>query len=262
MPNGNSGLFVEERQEHIREYIERAKRVSVNELIQYCKVSPSTIRNDLATLEKKGQIHRTHGGAMSVNRAKVGAESFTSSRVFDNSDIKMHIAAKASELIEDGDTIALLVGTTTMSLAKTLVNKNKLTIVVNDLPIASWLAENTLHNVYVLGGFVRHKFMFMNFDLTAVENINVDKAFFSCTAFGVERGAMVSDINLANSERQLLQHSDTVIMICDSTKFGEVAFARITSTEEIDVIVTDNGISPQQQEALEGMERLQLIVVP
>lgn len=73
---------------------------------------------------------------------------------------------------------------------------------------------------------------------------------------------MVSDINLANSERQLLQHSDTVIMICDSTKFGEVAFARITSTEEIDVIVTDNGISPQQQEALEGMERLQLIVVP
>ena len=68
MPNGNSGLFVEERQEHIREYIERAKRVSVNELIQYCKVSPSTIRNDLATLEKKGQIHRTHGGAMSVNR--------------------------------------------------------------------------------------------------------------------------------------------------------------------------------------------------
>lgn len=88
------------------------------------------------------------------------------------------------------------------------------------------------------------------------------RLFFSCTAFGVERGAMVSDINLANSERQLLQHSDTVIMICDSTKFGEVAFARITSTEEIDVIVTDNGISPQQQEALEGMERLQLIVVP
>lgn len=88
------------------------------------------------------------------------------------------------------------------------------------------------------------------------------RLFFPVRHSAFERGAMVSDINLANSERQLLQHSDTVIMICDSTKFGEVAFARITSTEEIDVIVTDNGISPQQQEALEGMERLQLIVVP
>lgn len=261
MPNGSSGLFVEERQEHIREYIERAKRVSVNELIQYCKVSPSTIRNDLAALEKKGQIHRTHGGAMSVNRAKVGAETFTSNRVLDNSDIKARIAAKAEELIEDGDTVALLAGTTTMSLAKMLANKNKLTIVVNDLAIASWLADNTLHNIYVLGGFVRHKFQFMNFDVAAVENINVDKAFFSCTAFDIERGAMVSDINLANSQRQLLHRADTVVMLCDNTKFGEVAFARILSTDEIDVIVTDDGISQQTKESLEKMEHLKLFVV-
>ena len=62
MSNSTSGLFVEERQENIREYVERFKRVSVSELIQHCKVSPSTIRNDLAALEKKGLIHRTHVG--------------------------------------------------------------------------------------------------------------------------------------------------------------------------------------------------------
>ena len=262
MSNSTSGLFVEERQENIREYVERFKRVSVNELIQHCKVSPSTIRNDLAALEKKGLIHRTHGGAMSVNRAKVGAESFTSNRLFENIDAKTRIAEKANELIEDGDTVALLAGTTSLTLAKTLNNKKNLTVVTNDLAIASWLAENTMHNVYVLGGFVRHKFMFMSFDLCMVESLNVDKAFFSCNAYGVERGAMVSDLTLASCQHQFLRRADSTIMLCDSTKFGEVAFARIMSTEEIDIIVTDSGVSPQCRQMLEKMEHPQLLIVP
>lgn len=262
MSNNASGLFVEERQEHIRQYVERFKRVSVSELIQHCKVSPSTIRNDLAALEKKGLIHRTHGGAMSVNRAKVGAESFTSKRVFENIDAKTKIAEKANELIENGDTIALLAGTTNLMLAKTLNNKKSLTVVTNDLAISSWLAENTAHNVYVLGGFVRHKFLFMSFDLCMVESLNVDKAFFSCNAYGIERGAMISDLTLASCQHQLLRRADSVIMLCDSTKFGEVAFARILSTEEIDVIVTDSGVSPQNREILEEMGHPQLVIVP
>ena len=262
MSNSTSGLFVEERQEHIREYVERFKRVSVSELIQYCKVSPSTIRNDLAALEKKGLIHRTHGGAMSVNRAKVSAESFASNRLCENIDVKTRIAEKANELIEDGDTVALLAGTTNLMLAKTLNNKKSLTVVTNDLAIASWLAENTMHNVYVLGGFVRHKFRFMSFDLSMVESLNVDKAFFSCNAYGIERGAMVSDLALASCQHQFLRRADSVIMLCNSTKFGEVAFARIMSTEEIDIIVTDSGVSPQSRQTLEKMEHPQLLIVP
>lgn len=261
MSNSTSSLFVEERQAHIHEYVERFKRVSVSELIQHCQVSPSTIRNDLAALEKKGLIHRTHGGAMSVNRAKVGAESFTSNRLFENIDAKTKIAEEANGLIEDGDTVALLAGTTSLMLAKTLNNKKNLTVVTNDLAISSWLAENTTHNVYVLGGFIRHKFMFMSFDLSMVESLNVDKAFFSCNAYGVERGAMVSDLTLASCQHQFLRRADTVIMLCDSTKFGEVAFARIMGTEEIDIIVTDSGVSPQNRQVLEKMEHPQLIIV-
>lgn len=262
MPHNGSALFVEERQENILEYIERAKRVGVNELVQHCKVSPSTIRNDLAALEKKGLLHRTHGGAMSLNCAKVGAESFTANRVWDNADKKERIAEKASALIEGGDTIALLAGTSTLALAKKLTNKARLTIVVNDLEIARWLDENTNHSLYVLGGFVRRKFHFMTFDISAVESLNVDKAFFSCTAFSVDRGAMISDYNLANCQRQLLKRADSVVMLCDSTKFGEVAFSRILSTDEIDVIVTDDKLSKTSSATLMKMERPQLILAP
>ena len=62
----------------------------------------------------------------------------------------------ASEQIDDGDTIALLAGTTIFSLAKYLVNKKNLTIVLNDLQIAYWLNEHTDHRLFIIGGFGVH----------------------------------------------------------------------------------------------------------
>lgn len=252
--------FAPERQTLIREYIDQVKRVSVNDLIQKFEVSPSTIRNDLSTLEKNGQIRRTHGGAVSLNLLRVGSESKVSERMRDNAEKKARIAMAANPEIEDGDTIALLAGTTVMALAKTLTNKKKLTIVVNDLNIAKWLDDNTEHSVFVLGGFVRKHYYYMDFDDTLTERINVDKAFFSCTGFSIEKGPTVSDLALANAQRKLLMQAEKTVLLCDSSKFGEVSFANIVPVVDIDMIITDGEISKENIEILRTLERTQFKV--
>jgi len=260
MTSNGTSYFVVERQCLIKEYIDQVKRASVNDLIQHFKVSPSTIRNDLALLERNGMIRRTHGGAVSLNLARVGAESVVSERVTNNADKKASIAMAANREIEDGDTIALLAGTTLMALAQTLTNKNQLTIVVNDLNIAKWLDDNTEHNIFVLGGFVRKHYYYMDFVDEIAQTINVDKGFFSCTGFSVEKGATVSDYALANAQRKLLMRAERTILLCDSSKFGEVAFAKMFSTEDIDLIVTDGGISEQNLKILRTLEHTQFMV--
>lgn len=257
----NLTYYAVERQNRMLEYINEAKRASVNDLVEYFRVSPSTIRNDLAVLKKNGQIQRTHGGAMALSISKVGIVTSTSDRLSDNPSEKGDIAMLASQLIDDGDTIALLAGTTIFSLAKCLVEKRNLTIVLNDLQIAYWLSEHTDHRLYIVGGFVRHKLHCMNFDVSAVDFINVDKAFFSCTAFSAEKGAMVPDLNLATTERSILDRATSVILLCDSSKFGEVSFIKVLGVENIDTVITDNNISKYHRDALESIEHLELLTV-
>ena len=183
-----------------------------------------------------------------------------SERVSNNADKKASIAFAANSEIEDGDTVALLAGTTVMALAQTLTNKKDLKIVVNDLNIAKWLDDNTEHSVFVLGGFVRKHYYYMDFIDSLAEKINVDKAFFSCTGFNIEKGPTVSDFNLAASQRKLLMRAERTILLCDSTKFGEVAFANVVPVDDIDLIITDGDISKQNLKILRTMEHTQFKV--
>ena len=251
-------FFVEERQTNIKEYIDREKHVTVHELSQYFNVSPSTIRNDLTLLESEGLIHRTHGGAVSINSIRVSDEKRPSEREEANSRYKNGIARLANEEIEDGDTIGILAGTTALSVAKTLGNKKDLTIVTNDLQIASWCDEYTDHNVYILGGFVRQKFHFTSPTPDGVDGLYLDKVFFSSNGFDIRKGATVSDINMAHGFQSVIEQSNKSIYLCDSSKIGNVQFARIVGVDSIDVFITDADISSVARKALEEQEDLVL----
>jgi DeoR/GlpR family transcriptional regulator of sugar metabolism len=262
MEEQNLTYYAIERQSRILDYINESKRVSVNDLVSHFHVSPSTIRNDLAILKKNGEIYRTHGGAMALSLPKVGLETNTDERMARNLSKKESIAKVASEQIDDGDTIALLAGTTIFSLAKCLVDKKNLTIVVNDLQVAYWLNEHTDHRLFIVGGFVRKGFHCMNFDPSMINFINVDKIFLSCTAFSVEKGAMVPDLNLAMMERCILERAEKVFLLCDSSKFGEVSFMKVIGVEDIDVLITDSDLSKLHRDSIEAIERLELMIAP
>jgi DeoR family fructose operon transcriptional repressor len=128
-------VFVEERKQQILELLRKKKKIVVPELCVHFGVSASTIRNDLKALNDARLITRTHGGA--ISNSKVSHEPLPVDKQSYMNRQKKAIALQAAELVDNGDVIALCTGTTVMELARCLVHKKKLTVVVNDIGIAA-----------------------------------------------------------------------------------------------------------------------------
>lgn len=251
--------FVEERQIKIIEILSKTKKISVPELCQLFSVSPSTIRNDLRILQKSGLITRTHGGA--ISKSKVSLEVHPSIKVTQMIAEKKAIAIKASELVEDGDSIAIGTGTTTAMFAKELVHKKNLTVITQDVKIASFLEENTDFTVFMAGGILRNGFHYIN-DLTnSTPNICIDKVFFGGNGVNVTQGVTVPDYQLAQSLSNLINRCSERIVLCDHSKIGCITFAQIADMEQIDKIVVDIRVSQKEiKEFTSNYPNLEFIV--
>ena len=118
-------------------------------------VSIDTVRRDLEVLEKKGFLKRVHGGAILKQKKDNVLNKIFNEREVNHLEKKQEVASLAIELIEEGQAIALNGGTTTIEIAKVLVEKfRRLTIITNDLRILSILGANKNFNVILTGVFI------------------------------------------------------------------------------------------------------------
>jgi DeoR family transcriptional regulator of aga operon len=137
----------------ILQMLEEKGQVDVTSLSKELMVSEVTVRNDLKRLEQKNALIRARGGAMKIDR--VGTDFAISDKNKQNYEQKKRIGKAAAALIEEGDTIILDSGTTTMEITKNLSTLSELTVITNALNIADQLAEHPKANVIVPGGFLR-----------------------------------------------------------------------------------------------------------
>lgn len=232
-------LFAEERQIGILQAIEQQKKVMVNDLVKRFGVSGVTIRTDLRDLERAGQLIRTHGGAIATT--KTGFEPNTRQKEIHFSKEKSRIAAAALALIDDGDTIILDTGTTTLELARILRARKKLTVVTNDLEIARTLEDCSETTICLLGGIVRKGFhcTISVRGIEVGEGITVDKAFMGANGFSLSKGATTPDIGQAHNKKQMIKMAARVILLCDHSKLGRVSLAQFATANEIHALVTD-----------------------
>ena len=248
----NGGMFVEERKQRILERIESQRKVTVAELCERFHVSSATIRSDLRDLEAAGLLLRTHGGAMV--KTKTGLEQDMVQRGTQHLSEKRRIAERALELIEDGDTVILDTGTTTLELARLLGRRRDLTVVTNDLAIALCLEEIERVRVLFIGGMVRR-----NYHCTVIHGstgkellagLSVDKAFMACNSFSVEKGASTPDLIHAETKKLMMSIAAKVILLFDSSKMRRTSFALFAPLQAIDTIITE-AISPEDRSRVE-----------
>jgi DeoR family fructose operon transcriptional repressor len=233
-------LFAEERKNKILELLRMNQKVSVNELASLFSVSRPTIRTYLRSMELNGHLVRTHGGA--IQKSKAGFELNTQQKKIVNLDEKRRIAQTALSMVENGDTIMLDTGTTTMELAKILHNKKNIKVVTNDIEIARMLEDIETCETILIGGIIRKGFH-CTVGLQGVDacsQLSVDKAFMASNSFSRERGATTPDLLQAEIKKAMLSIAGKVILLCDSSKIGKVSFARFASVEQIHVLVTDS----------------------
>jgi DeoR family fructose operon transcriptional repressor len=240
MPEGT--MFVEERKLKILEYIEEHRKATVAELCDAFRVSSATIRNDLRDLESASLLIRTHGGAMV--KTKTGLEQDMNQRKVQHLAQKRSIAEAALHLVEDGDTIILDTGTTTLEIARLLGQRQDITVVTNDLAIALVLEDIETVKAVFMGGIVRKKFHctvvggLSNHDIFS--GLTVDKAFMALNSFSIEKGASTPDINHAETKKVMMSIAAKVILVFDSSKMGRNSFALFAPPDRIDAIITDS----------------------
>ena len=237
------------RQQQILEHIQQNNRISVVEICTRFGVSEMTARRDLRELDREGLLRRVHGGA--VNNLGRSYEPPLKIRTKKWVDRKRAIGHKAAELILDGDSIALDIGTTTLAVARSLHDKRNLTVVTASLPIAneivvSYSLESDIRLI-MTGGVVRSSEWSMvgAFATRMYTELHVDKAFVGIAGISLESGLTEYSLEDASVKWSLLKSASQVIVVADGSKFGQTAFASVGPLDVVDTFITDSSAPPE-----------------
>jgi DeoR family transcriptional regulator, aga operon transcriptional repressor len=233
-----------QRRLSILNIIESAGIVNVNELSKSFQVSEVTIRKDLRYLESRNMLHRSRGGAMKP--VKVGIDIAIDDRKKRNQAQKQAIGIEASKIVTDGDTLILDSGTTVMELARNLGRFRELILITNALDIATRLVDYDNMRVIIPGGILHKKSLSM-VGVMAAENfrsLKCDVFFFSADGISADDGLSTPNVEEAHLCRMIIKNSKKVVALIDSSKFHQSGMITITKLDKIDILVTDDGISP------------------
>ncbi len=231
------------------------EQVNVNDLSAHLDVSSVTIRNDLKQLEKKNMLLRARGGAMKITQSYVGLDYPLSDKQKKHLLEKREIARRAVELIEEGNTIILDSGSTTFELAKNLEKFENLTVITNAINIANCLANHKNINVIVPGGTLRRNSLSLVGMLAekGFKNYFCDKLFLGVDGFDTSYGISTPNSEEAHMNQIMIEISQKVIVVADSSKFQRRAFAFIAGIHKIHTVITDKGIAEEQKSKLENL---------
>lgn len=230
--------------------LEEKGQVNVHELSEQFNVSEVTIRNDLTQLEHKNLLIRARGGALKTD--KVMLEMKLSDKKIKNAKEKELIGKRAARLIEEGDTIIFDSGTTTKEVSNHLSRFNSLTVITNALNIAAPLAELEQINIVMPGGVMRKKSLSLvgSSAQSSFRNYFCDKLFIGADGIDIGLGFSTPHLEEAALNRTMLKMAKKVILVADSSKFRRRSLAIIGQITDVDIVVTDKGISEEDKERL------------
>ncbi|GEM74280.1 DeoR/GlpR family DNA-binding transcription regulator [Vibrio sagamiensis] len=236
------------RRHTISNLVNELGEVSVDELAHKFDTSEVTIRKDLASLEKNGQLLRRYGGAIAIPTEVVHEEM--SSNV---SKRKLNLAKVAASLIRDHNRIVIDSGTTTAALIQQLNDKRGLVVMTNSLHVANALNELESEPTLLMTGgtWDMHSESFQGKVAESVlRSYDFDQLFIGADGIDLERGTTTFN-ELLGLSKVMAEVSREVIVMIESEKIGR----RIPNVElawdQIDVLVTDDEISSEQQQHIE-----------
>src|SRR5918996_203134 len=232
------------RAQLILQQLLRSEKISVASLAKRLKVSPSTIRRDLAELEQRGLLRRSHGGAVPLQPLLYEPFrhiSYYHEQERQRSAEKRRIGLVAAELVSDGETLAIGAGTTATQVARSICLHKGLTVLTNAINVAMELSHRDDLKVIVTGGFLSGDWFALVGPgaIQSVGEIFVDKVFVGVDGIHHEHGLTTNYPDQATIHRALMRQARRKIVVADHRKIGAVGTALICPLEDIDILITD-----------------------
>jgi len=246
-------MYPEERRQAMSRLVAERRRLSVAELADEFDVTTETVRRDLSHLERAGQIRRTHGGAVPAD-ALTAPEAEVAERDRTNTDLKELIAKAAlAQLPEDGSSLVVDAGSTTVRLAAAVPGDRRLSVHTHAVPVAARLLALPHVEVNLLPGRVRATTQAAvgGPTVAALNALRVDVAFLGTNAVSAEHGLTTPDTDEAAVKSALVAAARRVVVLADSSKLGSRSTVRFARTSEVDVLVTDAGADKAELRRLE-----------
>ena len=231
---------------------ERHKYILDN-LNKYGFVRITDVANELGVTKVKGLLYKVHGSARPANPHVADLDVHVKDNI--NRDAKRLIAQRAVEMLGDADSIIVASGSTVYAFAEEIKMRawHHLNIVTPFLRLGVLLNEAENVAVVQLGGTVHKKSLSVLGEEAAreLDDCICSKVFFGVDGIDLEHGITTSTIDEAKLTRRMMRAASQVVVLADSSKFGQRGFGRICALEDIDVIVTDERIPEQMVSIIE-----------
>lgn len=237
--NSNTMADISQRHSFILEQIKQKGYVKVQELSEDLDVSEVTIRKDLKYLESKKALQRNHGSATSL--MPIISDKHIDIKEKMQIEEKTRIAQYAATLIEPNDKIIIASGTTLLAFAHAIDTKDNITVITSSVKVSLALCYNPDIDLIQLGGSIRRNSVSVigHYAETILDNLSCNKLFIGVDGIDLENGLSTSDMNEARINQKMIEGSQRIIVLTDSTKFGKRGFCKICDIDKIHQIITD-----------------------
>ena len=234
------------RKEYILNTLNETGILHTNEIMKQCNVSEITIRRDLIELEAKGLLVRTHGGAV---KSKATDMMFSyEHKISQNRQNKDAICRLAADHIYEGDIIFVDCGTTLSLITKFITKFKSLTVITTSLPVVSDLINYSNIRLSLIGGEIdsERQATYGSVAENIIGMYHADKAFIGADGISLKKGLSSFDDKEGAVTRMMMENSDEVFLLCDSSKIEKNSFVIFASISGIDHLITDEQILPEQ----------------
>ncbi len=242
--------FQEERRNKIVALLMQRERMTVDELASHFDVTGATIRSDLTCLMEQNKVIRTLGSAIIVKHTQV---SPLAERLNIQSEKKRAIGRLAVSLVTEGEIIAIDASSTSLAMAPYLKNINELTLVTNCLAVANEFVNSKNIRIIMPGGYLQHDSSSLVGAETIefLKNVRVQTAFIGARSIGLDTGLCDSNPATMEFKKTLIKISKKTIALVDSSKWEATSLTTFASFQDIQILVSDNGMDKKYISALQ-----------
>jgi DeoR family deoxyribose operon repressor len=230
----------------------------VSDIAKRLDVSEMTVRRDLHELQGNNVLERHHGKALFLRDSPVfsyedieNIYSLSSASQEMNGE-KKRIAQYAVTMIKEGEVIIIDNGSTTDKIADYIPDDITLTVACYNLNIAAKLSRKEKVNILLAGGYYHQSDqMFESFEgLQFLRSLRAHKLFISASGVHESLGMTCAHSYEVRVKQTVLESALEKILVADSSKFGAIKTVFFSSIENLDMIITDNGISEEWIEVI------------
>ena len=245
-------LIPAQRRERIQEYLAIHQIARSVDLCDVLETSEATVRRDLEWLEQRGILERTHGGAILSQR--MAFEQEYQQRVQHHPEEKRSIGEFAASFIEAGDIVFINSGTTATQVLQHIRSDPRITVYTNNVNAAIELGDPGFR-YYLIGGefYSRSNSLAGRFAMENLHQVFANKAFLGVDGVSAKHGYTVPTDPEAEIVRRMIERTKgQVIIVADHSKWGVVSNFQVASIDEVDKLISDDGLAPSAIEMLEA----------